>query len=40
MALTAIEQSILGIKGNYSSEMKRLFGVDISENNAKKQITE
>ena len=39
MALTAIEQSILGIKGNYSSEMKRLFGVDISENNAKKQIT-
>lgn len=39
MTLTAIEQAILSIKGNYSHEMKRLFDLDISENNAKKQIT-
>jgi len=39
MSLTAFENSILGIKGDYSREMKRHFGVDISDNNAKKQVT-
>jgi len=39
MTLTAFEQSILNIRGDYSREMRRLFALDISENNAKKQIT-
>lgn len=39
MSLTAFENSILSIKGDYSREMKRHFVVDISDNNAKKQLT-
>ena len=39
MTLTPFESSILSIKGDYAREMKRHFSVDISDNNAKKQIT-
>lgn len=39
MTLTAFEQAIISIRGDYSREMRRLFDLDISENNAKKQIT-